>query len=312
MSILFPFQLLLSVFGILVLYSIFRSIRIIPAKSAMVVERLGKYAHTLQAGFHILIPFADRVKYVHSLKEQAIDVPSQPCFTLDNIKVEVDGVLYFKVTDPKKASYGITNYRYATIQLAQTTMRSIIGKLEMDKTFEERENINASILKDIDQATDPWGVTITRYEIQNIRVPDNILTAMEIQLRAEREKRAVIARSIGEMESRINLSKGMMEESVNMSEGQKERFINEAEGRAAEIRTIAQATAASIEKVAKALERDGGSEAVTLKLSEAYIQQLKQLANKQTKLVLPIDLTDMGSVMDSVQYMLRKSKGADD
>ncbi|AFG38846.1 SPFH domain-containing protein [Spirochaeta africana] len=309
MSILFPFQLLFGVLGLVVVYSLFRSIRIIPAKSALVIERLGKYTHTLEAGFHVLIPFADRVKYTHSLKEQAIDVPSQPCFTQDNVKVEVDGVLYFKVTDPKKASYGITNYRYATIQLAQTTMRSIIGKLEMDKTFEERENINAAILRDIDEATDPWGVTITRYEIQNIRVPDNILTAMEIQLRAEREKRAVIARSVGEMESRINYSTGMMEESVNKSEGQKERFINEAEGKAAEIRAIAAATAASIEKVAKALEKDGGNEALSLKLSESYIQQLQQLAKKNTKLVLPMDLTDLGSVLNSVQYMLHKSGG---
>lgn len=304
MSVLLPFQILGAVFGLAVAYSLFRSIRIVPAKSVMVVERLGKYAHTLQAGFHVLIPFVDRVKYVHSLKEQAIDVPSQPCFTQDNVKVDVDGVLYFKVTDPKKASYGITNYRYATIQLAQTTMRSIIGKLEMDKTFEERENINASILRDIDEATDPWGVTITRYEIQNIHVPDNILTAMEIQLRAEREKRAVLARSIGEMESRINYSKGIMEEAVNKSEGQKERLINEAEGRAAEIRTLAAATAVSLRQVAEALQEDGGDEAMSLQLSESYIQQLNTLANKDTRLILPMDLTDAGSVLEMVKKML--------
>ncbi|GAB6089425.1 SPFH domain-containing protein [Spirochaeta dissipatitropha] len=299
-----PFQLVLIVLAVFTTYSLFRSIRIIPAKSAMVVERLGKYTHTLQAGFHVLIPFVDRVKYTHSLKEQAVDVPSQPCFTLDNVKIDVDGVLYFKVTDPKKASYGITNYRYATIQLAQTTMRSIIGKLELDKTFEERENINASILRDIDQATDPWGVTITRYEIQNIRVPDNILTAMEAQLQAEREKRAVVARSVGEMESRINYSTGMMEESVNKSEGEMQRLVNEAEGRAAEIRTLANATAASLEKIARALEHEGGEEAVTLQISEAYIKQLQALARKGTNLVLPMDLTDMGSVMESVNNML--------
>ncbi len=310
MSAYLPFQILIGVLGLVIIYSLIRSIRIIPARSTMVIERLGKYAHTLQAGFHILIPFVDRVKYTHSLKEQAIDVPSQPCFTQDNVKVEVDGVLYFKVSDPKRASYGITNYRYATIQLAQTTMRSIIGKLELDKTFEERENINASILRDIDQATDPWGVTITRYEIQNIRVPDNILTAMEIQLRAEREKRAVIARSIGEMESRINYSKGMMEESINMSEGQKERYINEAEGKAAEIRTIANATAVSLEKIASALQGDGGDEALALHLSESYIQQLRTLANKKTKLILPLDLSDMGSLMDTVNQMLTRTAGS--
>lgn len=299
-----PLQLVLIVLAVFTAYSLFRSIRIIPAKSAMVIERLGKYAHTLQAGFHVLIPFVDRVKYTHSLKEQAVDVPSQPCFTLDNVKIDVDGVLYFKVTDPRKASYGITNYRYATIQLAQTTMRSIIGKLELDKTFEERENINAAILRDIDQATDPWGVTITRYEIQNIRVPDNILIAMEAQLQAEREKRAVVARSVGEMESRINYSTGMMEESVNKSEGEMQRLVNEAEGRAAEIRTLANATAASLEKIARALEHEGGEEAVTLQISESYIKQLQALARKGTNLVLPMDLTDMGSVMESVNNML--------
>lgn len=305
MSPLLPFQLLLSVIGLVVAYSLFRSIRIIPAQSAMVVERLGKYTHTLEAGFHVLIPFIDRVKYTHSLKEQAIDVPSQPCFTQDNVKIDVDGVLYFKVTDPKKASYGITNYSYATVQLAQTTMRSTIGKMELDKTFEERENINAAILKDIDQATDPWGVTITRYEIQNIRVPDNILTAMEIQLRAEREKRAVVARSIGEMESRINFSKGIMEEAVNKSEGEKEKYINEAEGRAAEIRALADATAQSLRKIATALEQDGGDEALMLQLSESYIKQLRTLAKKNTKLVLPMDLTDIKSVMDTVNNLIK-------
>jgi regulator of protease activity HflC (stomatin/prohibitin superfamily) len=190
---------------------ILRSLRIIPAQNVSIVERLGKYASTLQAGFHVMVPFIDKVRYKHSLKEQAIDVPTQPCFTQDNIRVDVDGVLYFKVFDPHKASYGITDYRYATIQLAQTMMRSVIGKLELDRTFEEREQINGEILKNIDEATDPWGVKITRYEIQNITVPDNILQAMENQLKAEREKRAVIARSIGEMESKINYSAGVME-----------------------------------------------------------------------------------------------------
>ncbi|THB68650.1 MAG: paraslipin [Spirochaetaceae bacterium] len=304
MNPMLPFKIIIGLFSVLVIYSLFRSIRIVPAKSAMVVERLGKYVHTLQAGFHVLIPFFDRVKYTHSLKEQAIDVPSQPCFTQDNVKVEVDGVLYFKVTDPKKASYGITNYRYATIQLAQTTMRSIIGKLEMDKTFEERENINAAVLRDIDQATGPWGVDITRYEIQNIRVPDNILTAMEIQLRAEREKRAVIARSIGVMESRINQSAGIMEEAINASEGQKERFINEAEGRAAEIRNLATATAASIRKVAEALQTKGGDEALTLQLTDAYISRLSSLAKPETSLLLPMDISDLKSISQKIKEML--------
>ena len=198
-----------------------------------------------------MVPFIDKVKYRHSLKEQAVDVPTQPCFTLDDIKVDVDGVLYYRVLDPRKASYGITDFRYATIQLAQTMMRSVIGKLELDQTLSERDRINAEILKNIDEATDPWGVQITRYEIQNISVPGNILRSMEVQLKAERDKRALVNRSIGEMESRINTSDGVRQEAVNKSEGAKQRLINEAEGRAAEIRALAHATAESIRRVAE-------------------------------------------------------------
>lgn len=306
-----PFAPLLGALGLLafiLIIGIFRSIRIIPAKTVAVVERLGKYAHTLEAGFHLLVPFIDKVRYRHSMKEQAIDVPTQPCFTQDNVKIEVDGVLYFRVTDPNKASYGISDYRYATIQLAQTMMRSVIGKLEMDRTFEEREQINSSILKNIDQATDPWGVKITRYEIQNIRVPDNILQSMEMQLKAEREKRAVIARSLGEMESRINYSAGVMEEAVNRSEGAKERLINEAEGRAAEIRALAHATAESLSRVAHALETEGGDAALIMRISEQYIGELNKLARPGTKLMLPMDLTNINSVLETVNRMVRESE----
>jgi len=305
-----PFVPLLGVIGILALIfliGILRSIRIIPARTVAVVERLGKYAHTMEAGFHILVPFIDKVQYRHSLKEQAIDVPTQPCFTQDNVKVEVDGVLYFKVTDPKKASYGISDYRYATIQLAQTMMRSVIGKLEMDRTFEEREQINAAILKNIDQATDPWGVQITRYEIQNIRVPDNILQSMEMQLRAEREKRAVIARSLGEMESRINYSAGVMEEAINRADGVKQKLVNEAEGRASEIRALAHATAESLGRVARALETEAGDAALVLQISEEYVQQLNKLARPGTKLMLPMDLTNINSVLQTVNRMVREN-----
>lgn len=303
-----PLQIALGILGFILFVGVLRSIRIIPAKTVSVVERLGKYATTLEAGFHLLVPFIDKVKYRHSLKEQAVDVPTQPCFTQDNVKVEVDGVLYFKVVDSKKASYGISDYRYATIQLAQTMMRSVIGKLELDRTFEEREQINAEILRNIDEATDPWGVQITRYEIQNIRVPDNILESMEIQLRAEREKRAAVARSLGEMESRINYSAGMMEESINKSEGAKERLINEAEGRAAEIRALAHATAESLGKIATALETEAGDAALIMRISEEYISELNKLARPGTKLMLPMDLTNINSVLQTVNRMVKETK----
>jgi len=306
--ILAPLNILLVIVIGLFLIAVIRSIKIIPAQTGVVIERLGKYVRTLGAGIHMLVPFIDRVRYRHNLKEQAIDVPTQPCFTYDNVRIEVDGVLYFKVMEPRKASYGIRDYRYATIQLAQTTMRSVIGKLELDKTFEERESINASILKSIDEATDPWGVKITRYEIQNIKVPDNILTAMETQMRAEREKRAVIARSYGEMESRINYSTGEKQEAINRSEGEKERRINEATGHASEIRALAKAGAMSISRIAEAISQDGGDEALVMQISESYIQELQKLARNDTRLILPMDLTNINSVMETVNRMVQRSK----
>lgn len=307
MNPLLPLKILLGVFGLVVMIALLRSIRIIPAKTVLVIERLGKYAGDLNAGFHVLIPFIDRVAYTHSLKEQAVDVPTQPCFTWDNVKVDVDGVLYYRITDPRRASYGISDYRYATIQLAQTTMRSVIGKLELDKTFEEREAINAAIVKAVDAASDAWGVDVTRYEIQNIRVPNDILEAMEVQLRSEREKRAQIARSLGEMESKINYSVGEMEESINRSEGEKERRINEAEGKASEIRALAKATAASLTVLAKALEAEGGDEALSLQLAEQYLTELRSLANRETEIVLPIDLSDLDGVLSSIRTLLERA-----
>ncbi|SIQ13527.1 Regulator of protease activity HflC, stomatin/prohibitin superfamily [Alkalispirochaeta americana] len=305
MNPLFPLQVVLTALSVVLVVSILRSLRVVPAKSVLVIERLGKYAKTLHAGFHILVPFLDRVAYTHSLKEQAIDVPTQPCFTWDNVKVDVDGVLYYRVVDPKKASYGITNYEYATVQLAQTTMRSVIGKLELDKTFEERDSINAAIVAEVDAAGSAWGVEVTRYEIQNIDVPSEILQAMEAQLRAEREKRGQIARSLGEMESKINHSVGEMEESINRSEGEKEKWINEAEGQAAEIRALASATAASLREIAKALEAPSGDEALSLQLAEQYLGELRHLARKETQVILPLNLTDMEGVLDSVRALIK-------
>ncbi|MCK4542582.1 MAG: paraslipin [Spirochaetales bacterium] len=299
--------IILGILGFIFVIGLLRSIRIIPAKTAMVVERLGKYHKTLEAGFHVLFPFIDKVRYKHNLKEIALDVPAQTCFTQDNVKVDVDGVLYMQVMDPKRASYGIKNYQYATIQLAQTTMRSVIGKLELDRTFEERDQINATVVQSVDEASDPWGVKVSRYEIQNISVPAPILQAMEIQMRAEREKRAVIARSLGEMESKINYSQAAMEEAINISEGEKEKRINEAQGKAEEIFAIAKATASGIAMVSEAIEATGGEEAVTLRIAEGYIAELNKLAKRDTKLILPMDLSDINTVMNTVDRILKRS-----
>lgn len=300
-----PIYIIFGALFLVVFIALVRSIRIVPGKMVMVVERLGKYSSTLESGFHILVPFIDKVRYKHSLKERAVDVPSQSCFTLDNVKVNVDGVLYFQVVDPKKASYGIRNYEYATIQLAQTTMRSVMGKLELDKTFEVREKINGEIVQAVDEASDPWGVRVTRYEIQNISVPDNVLQAMEVQMRAEREKRADIARSIGVMEAKINSSQAQMEEVINRSDGEKNKLINEAQGKAEEILTLSKATAESIDTLAEALKEPGGEEAVTLRIAETYIHELGNLARRGTKLTLPMDLTDIKNVRDIVEQLVK-------
>lgn len=300
-----PLYVLAGLFGLIVVISLLRSVRVVPAKTALVVERLGKYSRTLSAGLHVLIPFLEKVRYKYNLKEVAIDVPAQDCYTQDNVKVRVDGVLYIQVVDPVKASYGISDFRYATIQLAQTTMRSVIGKLELDKTFEERDQINGSVVQSVDQASDPWGVKVSRYEIQNIQVPQAILEAMEVQMKAERERRADIARSLGEMESKINRSQAIMEEVINVSEGEKERMINVAEGRAQEIRSVTKATAGSIRKIAEALEDVGGEEAAVLRISESYIEQLNGIAKSNSKVILPVDLTNMTEVLANVKAMIK-------
>ncbi len=301
-----PLIILAGLFGLLVLVVLVRSVRIVPAKTALVVERLGKYSRTLEAGFHVLFPFIEKVRYKHNMKEQAVDVPAQDCFTQDNVKVRVDGVLYMKVVDPRRASYGITNYRYATIQLAQTTMRSVIGRLELDRTFEERESINGKVVKAVDEASDAWGVKVSRYEIQNINVPPGILEAMEVQMKAEREKRAAIARSLGEMESQINYSQAEQEESINRSEGVKEKMINEAEGRASEITSLARSTALGLRRVAESVQTAGGEDALALRVAEGFIGELSKLAQKGTNLVLPLDLADMKGLMEKIEGMVKR------
>ena len=308
------YTIILAAAAIIVIVTFFKCIRIVPAKQAWVVERLGKYSSTLEAGFHVLIPFIDKVRYKHSLKEKALDVPVQPCFTEDNVRIFVDGVLYLQVIDPVKASYGITkalrtpgikDYEYATVQLAQTMMRSVIGKMMLDTTFEERDAINSAIVQSVDEASDPWGIKVSRYEIQNIQVPDTILATMEKQMQAERERRARILESEGSMTSRINRSQGEMERMINESEGMKEKWINEAEGRASEILAVSRATAASIGKVAGAISLPGGEDAASLQVIEDFIDQMKSLAKKESKVILPMDLGNLAMVEEKIKSSLK-------
>lgn len=290
--IVLPLFIVAGVFAIVFVVTLIRSIRIVPTRESLIVERLGKYHATLEAGFHVLFPFIDKVSYKQTLKEQAVDVPAQDCFTRDNVKVRVDGVLYLKVVDPKRASYGITDYQYATILLAQTTMRSVVGQLDLDATFEAREQINAQVVKAVDEASDPWGVKVTRYEIQNIHVSKSIMDAMEAQMKAEREKRAEIAHSVGEMETMINLSRAAYEEAVNISEGEKQRMINEAEGEAKEIVSVAQATAEAILKIGASTEIEGGAAAAKLTIAEDWINSFSSLQNT-SHVVVTADLGDI-------------------
>lgn len=293
---------------IFIIVTVFKTARIVPQKSAFIVERLGKYAKTLDAGFHILIPFLDRIAYKNSLKEVAIDVPSQTCITKDNISVEVDGVLYLQVVDPVKASYGIDNFMYAASQLAQTTMRSEIGKLELDRTFEEREQINASIIMAVDKASDPWGVKITRYEIKNITPPQSVKDALEKQMRAEREKRAAIAESEGERQAKINIAEGSKQQAIKESEGEKMKRINEAEGRAKEIELVAIATAEGIMKIAQAIESPGGDQAVNLRVAEQYIKEFGNLAKENNTIIIPSNLSDIAGIVKSVTSLLESKQ----
>ncbi len=288
-----------------VVYTVAKCIRIVPQKQAWIVQRLGKYSCTLDAGLHVLIPMVDAVAYKHSLKEQAIDVPPQQCITKDNITVEVDGILYLMVVDAVKASYGISNYLFATTQLAQTTMRSEIGKLELDRTFEEREFINGSIVEAVDKASDPWGIKVTRYEIKNITPPQSIRDAMEKQMRAEREKRAIIAESEGERHARINRADGQKQEAIAKSEGERLRRINEAEGRAQEIKLVAQATAAGLREVGLAINDPGGSSAVNLRLAEQYITEFGQLAKANNTMIIPTDLANIAGVIKAASSVIK-------
>lgn len=295
-------------FIIFVVVAFLKTMRIVPQRSAFIVERLGKYIGTLQAGFHILIPWFDKVSYKHTLKEQALDVHPQTCITRDNISVEVDGILYLQVIDAKKASYGINDYQFASSQLAQTTMRSVIGKLELDRTFEERETINHAIVAAVDKASDPWGVKVTRYEVKNIVPPKSIKDAMEKQMRAEREKRAVIAESEGEKQAKINVAEGEKQANIKQSEGEKQKMINEAEGQAAEIMKVAEATAQGIQMVASASREKGGMEAINLRVAENYLTQFGKLAKTNNTLIIPTNLADVGGMIASAMKVIEATR----
>ena len=291
-----------------VIIVLFKTARIVPQKQAWIVERLGKYHATLSAGLHILMPFIDRVSYKRDLKEMAIDVPPQQCVTRDNIIVEVDGLLYLQIVDPIKASYGISDYLFACSQLAQTTLRSEVGKLELDRTFEERATINAAICAEVDKASDPWGVKVTRYEIKTIKPPLSVLDAMEKQMRAEREKRAQIAESEGERQSRINRAEGEKCEAIAHSEGEKQKRINEAQGRAEEIRLVAEATANGIATIASAIRCEGGSDAVNLQLAEKYIAEFGKLAKANNTMIIPGDLSNVAGFLKTAAKVIDEAR----
>ena len=279
--------------------------RVVPQQQAWVVERLGKYSTTLHAGFHILVPFLDTVRYKHSLKELALDVPEQVCITKDNVQVGVDGVLYFKVLNPERASYGITDYTYAISQLAQTTLRSEIGRIDLDKTFEERTHINISVVEEVDKASEAWGVKVLRYEIKNINPPHDVIQAMEKQMRAEREKRALILQSEGQRDAAINSAEGEKQNTIKASEAKKQQAINEAEGQAAAILSVATATAEGIRRVADALKVAGGHEAMQLRIAEQYIEQFGKLAKSGTSMIVPANLADISSMLSLATNALR-------
>ncbi len=280
---------------------------IVPQRSEYVVERLGKYSKSLQAGLHILIPFIDKVSYRRSLKEEVMDVPAQSCITRDNVSVTIDGVLYIRVIDAMKSAYGIDNYYLAASQLAQTSLRSAIGKIDLDKTFEERETINAQVVLAVDEAALEWGIKVMRYEIKDITPPSTVMNAMEQQMKAEREKRAEIALSEGDRQSRINRSEGLRQEAVQISEGEKQKRINEAQGRAQEILLVAEATAQGLEKVAVVINQPGGAEAMNLKVAEQYIDEFGNLAKENNTMIIPVDLANMGGMVAAATEIIKKT-----
>ena len=295
------------VLAALVLFIIARTAVVVPQQSAFVVERLGRYHATLGAGFHILIPFVDAIRYRHSLKENAVDIPAQVCITRDNVQVHVDGVLYLKVLDAERASYGVSDYLFAIVQLAQTTLRSEMGKIDLDRTFEERAHINVQLVTELDKASEPWGVKVLRYEIKNITPPEDIIAAMETQMRAEREKRALVLTSEGERDAAINNADGQKQQVIKASEAKKQQQINEAEGNAQAILAIAKATAEGLREVAQAVQVPGGFEAVQLRVAEEYIVRFGELAKTTNTTILPANVADVGSMVALAMNMVKRA-----
>ncbi|MFO0688477.1 MAG: paraslipin [Myxococcota bacterium] len=304
MEVLIPVLFLVA----LAIVVIARTATVVPQQSAYVVERLGKYSKTLHAGFHILVPFVERIAYRHSMKESAIDIPEQICITRDNVQVHVDGVLYLKVMNAELASYGISDYHFAISQLAQTTLRSEVGKIDLDRTFEERGAINHQVVTELDKASEPWGVKVLRYEIKNITPPQDVLSAMEKQMRAEREKRAVILTSEGVRDAKINEAEGEKQQIIKQSEASQQQQINEAQGQAAAILAVATATAEGLRQVAEALRSEGGRDAMQLRVAEQWVAQFGQLAKAGNTFVVPANLADVGSVIALATGMLRKNE----
>ncbi len=295
-----------AVVVLLVIIVIAKTAVVVPQQESFVVERLGKFHNILGAGFHVLAPFFDVIRYRHSLKERALDIPEQVCITRDNVQVGVDGVLYLKVMDPQRASYGAADYLFAISQLAQTTLRSEIGKIDLDRTFEERTTINMQVVNELDKASEPWGVKVLRYEIKNITPPHDVLAAMEKQMRAEREKRAVVLTSEGQRDAAINTAEGEKQQVIKASEAARQRQINEAEGQASAILAVANATAEGIKKVAAATQAPGGFQAVQLRVAEAYIEQFGELAKETNTLILPANVSDVASMIATALSVIRQ------
>ena len=300
--------LVVGITSAIVIFLLIKTAVIVPQRSEYIIERLGKYNKSLEAGFHILLPFIDDIAYKRTLKEEVMDIPSQDCITTDNVSVSVDGVLYLQVMDSKLSAYGIDNYRLAASQLAQTSLRSVIGKIELDRTFEERESLNQQVVAAIDEAAQNWGVKVLRYEIKDITPPKTVMDAMEKQMKAEREKRASIATSEGDRQSRINRAEGLKKEAIEVSEGEKQKRINEAEGQAKEIELIAQATADGIQKIAASLSQDGGETAANLRVAEKYIAEFGNLAKENNTMIIPSNMADIASVVATSMSVLGHAK----
>ncbi len=302
--------IVLILIAVIVVVTLYKTAKVVPNQEAFIVERLGKFHTVLYAGFHILVPFIDNIAYRRSLKELVLDVPQQTCITRDNVSVSMDGVIYLQVVTPEKSAYGIDNFLSGAIQLAQTALRSSIGKLELDRTFEERETINQEVVAALNEATSPWGIKVLRYEIRDITPPDSVMQAMEKQMRAEREKRAVIAESEGQRQAQINKAEGERAALIAESEGKMQALKNQAEGEAALIETVAKATAEGIKLVASEVETSGGMVAANLRVAESWIQQYGNIAKEGTTMIVPQNMADLSGIVGSLSQIVKLPSGS--